>query len=195
LFSIPRSFHSYFYPYIIVLTGVIVDLDFARRSNVLCKWEGEDDEVWMKASDIWVLDSVIEVNNDPLNRYIGTIKLPSIKKPPNFASLITFPEVTMDVTKWVAYDFLSPDSVSESAVNFFEVTKVGALSGMLGNAFFEILKKNSFNSTTLGRFSKAGIEGAALFAAYEESISYINSQKEIRQALGDKLPFIPYDDE
>ena len=44
----------------------------------------------------------------------------------------------------------------------------------------------------INRFIKSGIEGAALFVAYESSINIINSNKEFRKLLGDKLPFIPY---
>lgn len=155
----------------------------------------------MKASDIWVLDDNegenFQVNNDPLNKFVP-IKSAfprNAKSTTSFASLITLPEVMMDVSKWVAYDLLLPDSAKKPVVNLFEISKSGALAGILGNFVFEVLKKNNVNGTMIGRFGKAGVEGAALFAAYEEAIAYINSQQEIRQVLGNRLPFIPYDED
>ena len=165
---------------------------------MFCKWfDSEDNPVWVNSNDIVVLEenNYDQINNDPLNSYVATnveSLADNVSKKPSLFSLITIPEITNDVSKWVFYDLLLPDSATAPNVKVSEVALYGGISGLIGNAFYEVLKLNQFNQSSVNRFVKAGIEGAALFVAYESSISLINSDQNFRKMLGDKLPFIPY---
>jgi hypothetical protein len=104
------------------------------------------------------------------------------------------------VTKWVAYDLLLPSDVGDE-VPFLVALKYGALSGIAGNAIFELLNKlesNRDDETSLSlmagggmsaaspnvkvwgalltRFLRAGLEGGALFASYEGTINFFESK-------------------
>ena len=157
-----------------------------------------DEAIWMSAADIWIQSEpdTFAVNNDPLNSFTpvqdATSNATSLSIGPRLASLITFPEVMMDVSKWVAYDLLLPSSATEPELVVFEVAKCGALAGVIGNLFFEVLKGNEFNKTSLVRFTKSGLEGAALFVAYQEATSFICANQDMRKVLSSKLPFFPY---
>ena len=181
--------------------GEIVGIDMSR-GKIVCKWMGpivykvnSEGVSEMKPSDVWVLkvnsdeQSALEeelvFNNDPLNSFqLPLIQLPSGEK---LASLITIPEVAQDVSKWVAYNTLAPADASILTVAAF-----GAAAGMIGNSFFEVLKKNSLDKASLLRYMRTGLEGAALFVAYEGCIDFLDHTPNIRKLLGSKLPFIPY---
>lgn len=117
---------------------------------------------------------------------------------------ISLAEVIQDVTKWVAYDLLLPADVTDQ-VPFLVALQYGALSGLAGNAIFELLKataaqeaanihptatennnKDNFQRV-LGsfrkisvRFLRAGLEGGALFASYEGTVNFFdNSNKSL----------------
>jgi len=165
--------------------------DSNKPARVQCIWNDADEDLeWLKETDIWVLESRREEKVAAINS--TAVDAGEFPRKPSLLSLITIPELAMDVSKWVAYDLLSPDSTTQPTLQVLEVAKYGILSGVVGNAFFEVLKGNQFNESTIARFAKSGLEGGALFVAYEGSIDFIEANKDIRKLLGDKLPFIPY---
>lgn len=116
----------------------------------------------------------------------------AMKKPGNNVTkkqpLISLPELTQDVAKWVAYDLLSPSQTSPLSGAI-----VGLLSGFISHTLYEIIlfsiNKDTDGSSVggnlnfksfdikkiskedakiiLSRILKAGLEGATLFACYE----------------------------
>ena len=139
--------------------------------------------------------------------------------------LLSLPEIAQDVSKWVSYNSLLPSTermnypvVAEYGLLagligcfFFEVTKskedkksveivnnhvnedtiydkfTGELSSTLNN--------KSGTSGLLSRFLNAGLEGAALFVAYEGSLQLLDVNYDVRQVLIDRskrIPFVPY---
>jgi hypothetical protein len=79
----------------------------------------------------------------------------------------------------VAYDLLLPTDVSPTDT-VMAALKYGALSGIVGNIIFEVLpkegKRNSPKDVFL-RFFRAALEGATLFATYENSVELIEKNK------------------
>eukprot|EP01036_Dinobryon_divergens_P034480 gene34480-44554_t len=71
------------------------------------------------------------------------ISIATTQQQPASSSLtISFAEVIQDVTKWVAYDLLLPADITDQ-VPFLVALQYGALSGLAGNAVFELLKANA----------------------------------------------------
>lgn len=62
-------------------------------------------------------------------------------------SLITIPEVAQDVSKWVAYNLLLPEYATEPFNPPF-VSAYGALAGIIGNFFYEFLKKSKVDQVS-----------------------------------------------
>ena len=61
----------------------------------------------------------------------------------------------------------------------------------------EDIENNSAFLSLFTRFMNAGLEGAALFVAYEGSLQLLDINSDIRLNLVDKtkrIPFIPYSD-
>eukprot|EP01038_Epipyxis_sp_PR26KG_P006028 gene6028-8300_t len=102
---------------------------------------------------------------------------------------ITGPEIVQDIVKWVTYDLVLPADLPE--VGPLDAIKFGAISGLAGNAIFEILNsRNDQHSSRMfvassKRFFRAGIEGATLFASYEGTINFFHSipTSELKQIL------------
>jgi hypothetical protein len=97
----------------------------------------------------------------------------AVKKP-----LISIPELSQDLTKWVAYDLLIP----EDGHSPFTAAVCGLASGLIAHSIYEILLPSTraiisgeqlFPSTEYlkiaNRFLQAGLEASALFTAYETS--------------------------
>ena len=139
--------------------------------------------------------------------------------------LISLPEIAQDVSKWVSYNSLLPSAermnylvVAEYGLLagligcfFFEVTKskedkksVDIVNNHINeetiydkfNGEMSItLDDKSGTSGLLSRFLNAGLEGAALFVAYEGSLQLLDVNYDIRQVLIDRskrIPFVPY---
>ena len=71
------------------------------------------------------------------------ISIATTQQQPASSSLtISLAEVIQDVTKWVAYDLLLPADITDQ-VPFLVALQYGALSGLAGNAVFELLKANA----------------------------------------------------
>ena len=116
------------------------------------------------------------------------------KKESQSSFVIPLPEIIQDVTKWVAYDLFLRMEVDDQ-VPFLVALKYGTLSGLAGNAIFELLKGKDVNSdsdedwqyysrdrpiirslrSVAVRFLRAGLEGAALFASYEGTINFFEN--------------------
>ena len=147
---------------------------------------------------------------------------------PSPSLTISLAEVIQDVTKWVAYDLLLPSDMSDQ-VPFLVAMQYGALSGLAGNAVFELLKattaaeeeegaatagpvdthyhlkssssssNNTYTDTKTdkekfqrsvrsfrkisARFMRAGLEGGALFASYEGTVNFFDSNKSLPPAV------------
>jgi hypothetical protein len=138
---------------------------------------------------------------------------------PSPSLTISLAEVIQDVTKWVAYDLLLPSDMSDQ-VPFLVAMQYGALSGLAGNAVFELLKattaaeeeegaatagpvdthyhltytdtetdKEKFQRSVRSfrkisaRFMRAGLEGGALFASYEGTVNFFDSNKSLPPAV------------
>lgn len=91
---------------------------------------------------------------------------------------ISIPELSQDLTKWVAYDLLMPQDGT-----VFSASVCGAASGLIAHSIYEILlpttkayflRKEAFPPSEYlriaNRFLQAGLEAAALFTAYESTI-------------------------
>ena len=142
-------------------------------------------------------------------------------------SIISLPEIAQDVAKWVSYNTLLPfDQRMNYAVVadygllagmvgclLYEVTshnEEGKVDlnksndrahrdiqprGAEYDGIWSISKEEIYS--IVSRFVKAGLEGAALFVAYEGSLQLLDINSDIRQMLRDKtkkIPFIPYSD-
>ena len=170
--------------------------------------------------------------------YVRNVRLESSSASPQPASpspspslTISLAEVIQDVTKWVAYDLLLPSDMSDQ-VPFLVAMQYGALSGLAGNAVFELLKattaaeeeegaatagpvdthyhlssssssssssNNTYTDTETdkekfqrsvrsfrkisARFMRAGLEGGALFASYEGTVNFFDSNKSLPPAV------------
>ena len=114
--------------------------------------------------------------------------------------LISVSEITMDVSKWVAYDLLLSDSDS---VPLLEAATCGAEAGLTAILVVEVLKTLKIagfqgNETIWStipiqtRLIRAAIEGAVLFWAYEGSLVYCNKlfPDKIKEYLERKFDFI-----
>lgn len=110
-----------------------------------------------------------------LENNIKPPRLASDSKDAKKAPLISLPELSQDITKWVAYGFLSPETGLP-----FDAAVAGTASGLISHALYEILLpstksllsgKAAFSSkdylTIANRFLMAGLEGGTLFASYE----------------------------
>lgn len=104
-----------------------------------------------------------------------------------FTSFLSLPELVQDVTKWVTYDLILPDTFSDH-VPLLQAAKYGALSGLAAHAVYELLKDKSKitnGKTIIRKYLQACIEGSVLFATYEGSVNFFktSSTPEIRKFL------------
>lgn len=166
------------------------------------------------------------VGNFSFNASTATPQPASLSRSPSLT--ISLAEVIQDVTKWVAYDLLLPSDMSDQ-VPFLVAMQYGALSGLAGNAVFELLKattaaeeeegaatagpvdthyhlkssssssNNTYTDTETdkekfqrsvrsfrkisARFMRAGLEGGALFASYEGTVNFFDSNKSLPPAV------------
>jgi hypothetical protein len=103
-------------------------------------------------------------------------------------SVISIPEIVQDVTKWVAYDLLLPSTDSIS-VPIVDAVQYGSLSGLAGAIVYELCKFKDIQNGNLveksGKMFKACLEGGALFASYEASISFFETSTtpEVKEIL------------
>eukprot|EP01039_Chlorochromonas_danica_P003318 gene3318-3640_t len=103
--------------------------------------------------------------------------------------LVSGAEVMQDITKWVTYDLILPPQTADH-IPLLTAAWFGALSGLTAYAVLEAFnRKIAFPSDPTGerwiKYSQAGIEGAALFASYEGSLTFLETSTapELRAVL------------
>jgi hypothetical protein len=79
-----------------------------------------------------------ETSTEPAANISISVPIATTQQPAS----ISLAEVIQDVTKWVAYDPLLPADITDQ-VPFLVALQYGALSGLAGNAVFELLKANA----------------------------------------------------
>lgn len=112
-----------------------------------------------------------------------------VESPKN--KLVSWQEICQDVSKWVVYDLLIP--TADDGVAISDALKCGLVSGLTGQTILELFtpRADRENGSQLSnqletdgqsvaqslrkralfsRFLKAGLEGAGLFAIYEQSL-------------------------
>lgn len=103
--------------------------------------------------------------------------------------LVSGAEVMQDITKWVTYDLILPPQTTDH-IPLLTAAWFGALSGLTAYAVLEAFnRKIASTSDPTGerwiKYSQAGIEGAALFASYEGSLTFLETSTapELRAVL------------
>lgn len=91
---------------------------------------------------------------------------------------IGWEEVAKDITKWITYDLLVPQGGGHVPVQ--DAFRNGAVAAVTAQIVFELTRTRTKNSTSVSKgpsqlltsIVTSGLEGAALFGAYEACMQY-----------------------